>query len=151
MLFRSEKDRLSGVVSLRHLITSDSETKLSDIAYGDPVFAHPDDDQEDVSRDIAKYNLLAMPVVDENKRLLGIVTVDDALDVLEEEHEEDLQIAGARHSDPENRTGSHDILWLLRNELWFFVWMLGLAERKMFGTISSRVLLPRSLILRYAS
>jgi len=124
---KDEKGRLSGVVSLRHLITSDSETKLSDIAYGDLVFAHPDDDQEDVSRDIAKYNLLAMPVVDENKRLLGIVTVDDALDVLEEEHEEDLQIAGARRSDPEGRTGSHDILWLLRNELWFFVWMLGLA------------------------
>ena len=122
-----DEGRLSGVVSLRKLVAADDTTRLKDIAYDDIVYAHPEDDQEDVAQDIAKYNLLSMPIVDDKKKLQGIVTVDDALDVLEEEHQEDLQIAGAGHSDSDNRSGSHDIAWLVRNEFWFIIWMAGLA------------------------
>ena len=121
------KGHLSGVVSLKNLISHDMDLQLSSIAHDDLVTAGPDDDQEDVAKDIAKYNLLAMPVVDEARHLLGIVTVDDALDVLEEEHEEDLQIAGAGRSDNDGSKGSHDILWLCRNELWFLFWMIGFS------------------------
>ena len=77
-----DEDRLSGVVSLDRLIVADPETKLSDLATHELVTASPDEDQEDVANDIAKYNLLAMPVVDDNGHLLGVVTVYDALDVM---------------------------------------------------------------------
>ena len=56
--------------------------------------------------------------------LLGIVTVDDALDVLEEEHAEDLQIAGGS-TDGDQSGNGHDLMWLLRRNAWFFIWMLG--------------------------
>lgn len=124
---KDDEDHLSGVVSLRNLISHDGDLQLSSIAHDELVTAGPDDDQENVAKDIAKYNLLAMPVVDDAHRLLGIVTVDDALDVLEEEHEEDLQIAGAGHGDSDGSKGSHDILWLCRNELWFLFWMIGFS------------------------
>lgn len=124
---RDEEGRLSGVVSLRDLIDGEMDTHLSDISYDDLVTSSPDDDQEDVAKDIAKYNLLAMPVVDDKRKLLGIVTVDDALDVMEEEHEEDLQIAGASTGDSDGSQHTHVLSWLLRNELWFFIWMLGVV------------------------
>lgn len=124
---KDEEGRLAGAVSLNDLIVHGGQTVLSDIAESELVVASPDDDQEDVAKDIAKYNLLAMPVVDDARKLLGIVTVDDALDVMEEEHEEDLQIAGAASRDGDGSRGGHDLVWLLRNELWFAFWMLGLA------------------------
>lgn len=124
---KDTEGRLSGLVTLRALVVAGSNTKLSDIAIEDDlIVASPEDDQEDVAENIAKYNLLAMPVVDDNRRLLGIVTVDDALDVLEEEHAEDLQIAGASSGDSEGHRSMEGILWLMRNEMWFFVWMLSL-------------------------
>lgn len=124
---KDEEGRLAGAVSLNDLIVHGGQTVLSDIAESELVVASPDDDQEDVAKDIAKYNLLAMPVVDDARKLLGIVTVDDALDVMKEEHEEDLQIAGAASRDGDGSRGGHDLVWLLRNELWFAFWMLGLA------------------------
>ena len=123
-----DEDHLSGVISLDRLIVADPETRLVDLATHELVTANPDEDQEDVANDIAKYNLLAMPVVDENGRLLGVVTVDDALDVMEDEHEEDLQIAGAgRSSEGTEELPLRDLRWALRRELWFFFWMVGVA------------------------
>jgi magnesium transporter len=123
-----DEDHLSGVISLDRLIVADPETRLADLATHELVTANPDEDQEDVANDIAKYNLLAMPVVDENGRLLGVVTVDDALDVMEDEHEEDLQIAGAgRSSEGTEELPLRDLRWVLRRELWFFFWMAGVA------------------------
>ncbi|WP_294516348.1 magnesium transporter [Atopobium minutum] len=124
---KDAEGRLSGLVTLRALVIAGSNTKLSDIAIEDElIVASPEDDQEDVAETIAKYNLLALPVVDDNRHLLGIVTVDDALDVLEEEHAEDLQIAGASSGDSEGHRSMEGILWLMRNEMWFFIWMLSL-------------------------
>ena len=78
-----------------------------------------------MAEDIAKYNLLAMPVVDEKTgKILGIVAVDDALDVLEEEHEEDLQIAGGSSGDAGSHEGSGVLLRLVRHQMWFFFWMV---------------------------
>ena len=127
-----EDNKLSGVVTLNALIVAEPETPLADICTREVITASPEDDQEDVAEDIAKYNLLAMPVVADDGHLLGIVTVDDALDVLEEEHAEDLQIAGGIASDDESAQGG-DLLWLLRRNAWFFIWMLGVG---LFVTLS---------------
>ena len=127
-----EDNKLSGVVTLNALIVAEPETPLADICTREVITASPEDDQEDVAEDIAKYNLLAMPVVADDGHLLGIVTVDDALDVLEEEHAEDLQIAGGIASDDESAHGG-DLLWLLRRNDWFFIWMLGVG---LFVTLS---------------
>lgn len=118
-----EDNKLSGVVTLNSLIVAEPATPLADICTREVITASPEDDQEDVAEDIAKYNLLAMPVVADDGHLLGIVTVDDALDVLEEEHAEDLQIAGGIASDDESAHGG-DLLWLLRRNAWFFIWMV---------------------------
>lgn len=119
-------ERLCGVVPVRRLFISDADEPLSKLANEDDILtAKPDDDQEDVAQDIAKYNLLAMPVVDEkNGKVLGIVTVDDALDVMEEEHEEDLRIAGGTANSSDSETNSGDLMRFLRNEMWFFFWMV---------------------------
>ena len=127
-----EDNKLSGVVTLNALIVAEPETPLADICTREVITASPEDDQEDVAEDIAKYNLLAMPVVADDRHLLGIVTVDDALDVLEEEHAEDLQIAGGIASDDESAHGG-DLLWLLRRNAWFFIWMVGVG---LFVTLS---------------
>ena len=132
MYLSDEDNKLSGVVTLNALIVAEPETPLADICTREVITASPEDDQEDVAEDIAKYNLLAMPVVADDGHLLGIVTVDDALDVLEEEHAEDLQIAGGIASDDESAHGG-DLLWLLRRNAWFFIWMAGVG---LFVTLS---------------
>ncbi len=117
--------KLSGALSLRSLVLADISSSVFDLATRDLITASPEDDQEEVADDISKYDLLAMPVVDETGVLLGIVTVDDALDVLEEEHSEDLQIAGAtvmKHEEG-GSVGSF-ALWLLRKELWLILWAI---------------------------
>ena len=81
---------LTGVLSMRTLVVSDPKDRLSDIAYKDLITASPDIDQEECAEMISKYGLLALPVVDERGFMIGLVTIDDAIDVLEEEHEEDL-------------------------------------------------------------
>ena len=91
-----ESCRLSGVISLRDLLIASPDTLVSEIAERDLFTSMVDDDQEDVAEQMSKYDLLAVPVIDENGCLLGIVTVDDALDVLEEEADEDLELATGR-------------------------------------------------------
>ena len=118
--------RLAGVVSLRRLIVSDNTTPLSTIAEECSIYCAPEADQEDVAEDIAKYNLLAMPVIDDQHRMLGIVTIDDALEVMQEEHEEDLRIVGGTSDGATTETSSHVLVNLLTNEMWSFFWMVGL-------------------------
>ncbi len=84
-----EYDKLSGVLSLRSLVLAHNSTLVSQVMYDDDlVTALPDEDEDEVAADISKYDLLALPVVDEHDRLLGIVTFDDALDVVEDDNEE---------------------------------------------------------------
>ncbi|WP_346697247.1 magnesium transporter [Thermophilibacter mediterraneus] len=116
--------RLSGVVTLNALIVAEGATRLSELATQDLVTASPEDDQEDVAEDIAKYDLLAMPVVNDEGRLLGIVTVDDALDVLEEEHAEDLRVAGGA-ADGEDSGHASALIWLVRRNAWVALWAIG--------------------------
>ena len=95
-----EQRHLVGVVSLRQLVTSDPSTHLEAIMDRDVIRVQVNDDQEEVARVIAKYDLLGVPVVDEDERLVGLVTVDDIIDVLEEEHSEDFSdLAGTSAAD----------------------------------------------------
>ncbi|MCI7729961.1 magnesium transporter [Enorma burkinafasonensis] len=113
---------LTGVLSLRTLIVADREARLCDLAYRDVVWVAPDLDQEEVADEMTKYDLVAVPVCDENRHVLGIVTVDDALDVIAEEHEEDLQIAGVGSGDNVQGESTHVLSWFARRHYWILVW-----------------------------
>ena len=92
----NEDNSLVGVASLRTLATTPSNTKLKDLMVKRVHCVRPETDQEDVAQIVAQYNYLAVPVVDGDNHLLGIVTVDDVVDVIREEATEDfLQMAGA--------------------------------------------------------
>jgi len=91
-----EDGRLVGVASLRALATTPSDSLLKDIMMKRVHSVRPETDQEDVAQIVAQYNYLAVPVVDGDDQLIGIVTVDDVVDVIREEATEDfLQMAGA--------------------------------------------------------
>jgi len=90
-----EGRRLDGIVSLRELIQAKRAATLSEIMHRDAIAVRVDDDEEFVARELARYDFLAIPVVDNQHRLVGIVTLDDALDVLEEEATEDAQMQAA--------------------------------------------------------
>ena len=91
-----DNGRLNGVVSLRDLVTTPSDTMLKDLMSIKVHAVRPETDQEEVARIVSQYNFLAVPVVDGDEKLLGIVTVDDVLDVIREEATEDfLQMVGA--------------------------------------------------------
>ena len=88
--------RLTGVISLRDLVTTPGDTMLKDIMSKNIQAVRPETDQEEVARIVSQYNFLAVPVVDSDEKLLGIVTVDSVVDVIREEATEDfLQLAGA--------------------------------------------------------
>lgn len=91
----NEKNRLTGVVSLRDLIIAEEDTLIQEIMNDRVVSVLVSEDQEDVARKMQDYNLLAMPVVDFQQHLLGIVTVDDIIDVMDEEASDDYsKLAG---------------------------------------------------------
>ncbi|HEV8446543.1 MAG TPA: magnesium transporter [Gemmatimonadaceae bacterium] len=89
------EDRLVGVVSLRQLMVADPASTVLHAGYRRaPLTVSPHTDREEVARVIAKYNLLAIPVVDEGEHVLGIVTVDDVIDAIVREQTEDVQKFG---------------------------------------------------------
>lgn len=90
-----EHKRLIGVISLRDLIVSGPQVRVKELMNPDVIYVTTETDQEEVARLIADYNLTALPVVDTAQRLVGIVTVDDVVDVLEEEATEDIYRLGA--------------------------------------------------------
>jgi magnesium transporter len=91
----TEGQQLVGVLSLRQLIVQAPHKQLRDFMTTDPIRVRTDADQEEVSRVVSRYDLLAVPVVDNTNRLLGVVTVDDVIDVMREEATEDiLKLAG---------------------------------------------------------
>ena len=90
-----ERRHLVGVVSLRRLLLVSPETPLKRVMTSDLISARVDTDQEEVARQVASYNLLAIPVVDEENKLIGVITVDDVIDVIKDEATEDIyRLAG---------------------------------------------------------
>ncbi|WP_412095974.1 magnesium transporter [Bacillus sp. PS06] len=95
-----EDKRLSGVISLRDLIVTDDDTFISEIMYDRVMSVSVAEDQEEVARKMKDYNFLALPVVDFQNHLLGIITVDDIIDVIDEEASDDYsKLAGVSDMD----------------------------------------------------
>ena len=119
--FVTSADRkLEGVVSVKDLLLNDDETVVGDIMDTNVVFCMTQDDQEEAAEKISDYDLMALPVTDREGRLVGIVTVDDVIDVMEKEATEDFEIMAAMtpSDKPYSRTRAFDIWknrvpWLL--------------------------------------
>ena len=111
---------LVGVVTVKRLLLSPYETRIEDIMESNVLSVNTHEDKEDVAQMFSKYDLTALPVVDEEDRLVGIITVDDAMDVMEEEATEDIEkMAAIVPTDkPYFQTGvietwKHRVPWLL--------------------------------------
>lgn len=112
--------KLEGVVSVLELLLADPDAVLDTIMTHDPILVHTLDDREDIAKMFSHYDLLALPVVDNENRLVGIITVDDAIDVLVEENTEDFErMAGMTSSEetylktPVFTLAKNRIVWLL--------------------------------------
>ncbi|MEN3333802.1 MAG: magnesium transporter [Blastocatellia bacterium] len=120
-----KRDHLVGVISLKKLLTTPPSTQLKRVMEPKVISAKTDAEQEEVARLIAEYNLLAVPITDEEDRLVGIVTVDDAIDVIQGEVAEDLlALAGVTTEEsvmtPASRSLRLRAPWLLLNLLTTF-------------------------------
>ncbi|MCL2410567.1 MAG: magnesium transporter [Treponema sp.] len=111
---------LLGVVSAKDLMLALPHQRIKEIMYANPIFAGTTDDREIIADQFQKYGLIAMPVVDKEQRLVGIITVDDIVDVIVEENTEDIEKMGALapSSEPYLKTGvfklsKNRIVWLL--------------------------------------
>jgi len=116
---------LKGIVSLRDLVTSQPQQTLDEIMARDVVCVHTDTDQEDVARLIQRYDFLAVPVVDREQRLVGIVTVDDVIDILEKETTEDIYaLGGGVQAGGDNYFQTNLITVARKRVVWLFVLLL---------------------------
>ncbi|MBC2396812.1 magnesium transporter [Clostridium tetanomorphum] len=116
--------KLEGIISLRHLILSDYEAKIEDIMKSDVVYVNTHKDQEEVAKVFKKYDLIAVPVVDMEDRLTGIITIDDIVDVIEQENTEDFQKMAAMA--PSEKEYLNTGVWkLAKNRLmWLIILMI---------------------------
>jgi len=113
--------QLRGIVSLRDLVLAATDTTLAEIMTRDVVFVHTDTDQEEVARTIQRYDILALPVVDSEDRLVGVVTVDDVIDIIEREATEDIYALGGVQSDGDNYFQTNLLTVARRRVVWLFV------------------------------
>lgn len=134
-------DILQGVVSIKDVIKSHAAVKVRSIMKTEPVFVQADLDQEEVAKLISQYNLTTIPVVDEHMKLLGRITVDDIIDVMEEESTEDiLKISGV--SEDEELSGNWQdavksrLPWLVIN---LGTGFLGAAVIRQFPTVQTAI------------
>lgn len=118
-----DDDILKGRLSLKDLLTTSTRTNISDVYIPKVDYVNVDDKAEDVAKVMSKYDLEAIPVVDEMKRLVGRITIDDIVDVIREEAEKDYQLAAGITQDVE---ADDSILELTRARLpWLFLGLLG--------------------------
>ncbi len=137
---------LLGIVTAKQLLISDSKTVISDIMDDAVIYVNTNDDKEEVALLLERYGFLAIPVVDNEKRLVGIITVDDAIEVIKEESEEDFAVMAAitPSETPYLKTSVFSI-WKARIP-WLLILMIS-------STVSSAILsgfesvLPAALVL----
>ena len=140
---------LVGVTSLRRLLLVSPETPLKRIMTPEPISARVDMDQEEVARLVASYNLLAIPVVDESNKLVGVITVDDVIDVIKDEATEDLYRLAGVSSDERVFTPATESLrkrmpWLIVNLATAFLAaaVVGLFQNTISGWVALAVFMP---------
>ena len=115
-----QSGKLVGVVPIRNLVIAPPNRKLSDMMIADPVKANVFMDQEEVARLVSRYELLALPIIDEAGRLEGIITVDDVIDIINQESTEDMyKMAGLAEEDrvftPISRSVKKRLPWTILN------------------------------------
>ncbi|NLW35381.1 magnesium transporter [Syntrophorhabdus aromaticivorans] len=103
--------KLLGFVSLKDLVVARREARVGDIMHREAIFARVEEDQEDAARKIQKYDLLALPVLNGNDALVGIITHDDAIDIITQEQTEDMEKLMAI-------TGSHENAVYMKTSVW---------------------------------
>lgn len=121
----NSRNELTGVLSLRELLAAAEGSRINDVAWTDVRRVIATADREEVARVVTEYDLVAVPVIDENGRLLGAVTVDDVIDAIQEEQTEDVQKLGGMEAldDPYMQTG---FLALLKKRAgWLAVLFIG--------------------------
>jgi magnesium transporter len=116
--------KLTGMLSLRDLVVADPEARIGDVMTREVISVSTDTDQEEVARAIQRYDFLAIPVVDREQRLVGIVTVDDVIDVIEQEATRDLYAAGAVQAGDEDDYFQSSLFTVVRRRV---VWLLVLV------------------------
>ena len=112
---------LTGILSLRDLVVADPEERVGDVMTREVLSVGTDTDQEEVARVIQRYDFLAVPVVDREQRLVGIVTVDDVIDVIQQEATRDLYAAGAVQAGDEDDYFQSNLFSVARRRV---VWLL---------------------------
>lgn len=128
--------KLQGIVSLRSLVVADDDRLVSELMNTDYVYVNVYDDQEEVSEMFTKYGFLAIPVVDKEHRLVGIITVDDILDVIEEETTEDIERMAGVMDDTDTEYLDKGVFRHAKNRL---PWLLFMTATLMItGSIISR-------------
>ena len=121
-LYVTDKERhLTGILSLRDLVTAEPSKQIGEVMTRDVVNTTTDTNQEEVARAIQRYDFLALPVVDKENRLVGIVTVDDLIDVIEQEATRDIYAAGAVQAGDEDDYFQSSLFTIARRRI---VWLL---------------------------
>ncbi|MEP0890772.1 MULTISPECIES: magnesium transporter [unclassified Leptolyngbya] len=116
--------QLVGIISLRGLVTAQPDQLIGEIMVRDVVYVQTDTDQEEVANLIQRYDFLAVPVVDTEQRLVGIVTVDDVLDVVQEETTEDIYQLGGVQSGDDSYFETDLMRVARRRVVWLFVLLI---------------------------
>lgn len=115
---------LRGILSLRDLVLSSPDKTLGEIMTRDIVYVNTNDDQEEVARIIQRYDLLAVPVVDKEQRLVGVVTVDDVIDILQQEATEDIYALGGVQADGDNYFQTDLVTVARKRVTWLLILLL---------------------------
>ena len=131
-----EKNRLLGIVSVRSLLLADLDTPITEIMDENVIAVRVTDDQEFVSREMQRYDFTAMPVLDNEGMFVGIITIDDAIDVLTEESTEDMQKMAAILPDDEATTYFGTSVWTHAKQRipWLMILMLSATFTGMVTT-----------------
>ncbi|HJO22884.1 MAG: magnesium transporter [Myxococcota bacterium] len=144
-----EQRSLRGVVPIRRLVSAPPARLIRDLMIPDPVSVQPDADQEQVAQIVARYDLLAVPVTDVDGRMLGVITVDDVIDVITEEATEDMyHLAGLSEDDrvfsPAHIAVRKRLPWMLVNLATAFLaaWVVGLFERTLEQVVALAIFMP---------
>ena len=116
--------KLEGVISIRKLILSDDDVLIGDIMDKDVIYINTSDDQEKIAMLFKKYDFISMPVVDKERRLVGIITVDDVVDIIDQENTEDFQRMAAMQPSEEEYLKT-SVLELAKNRIpWLLILMI---------------------------
>lgn len=127
-----QMQQLEGVISLRQIVQADPQQRIAEIMTRDVIYAKVNEDQESVAHKLSHYDFIALPIVDDELHLLGIVTYDDAMDVIRDEYTEDFLKSGAVKTPQNLSLSSSPILFLYRQRVFWLVFLV-------FGSLLSGI------------